>query len=183
MRKLIRILAGMAFAELVIGVSPVAAEPYFSITYYDNYNYTTGLWETWDIGLTETKYWNDEYLVDLTSGKTNATSHYLSSIYEFDLRGGFTSLDVPPHPSGDEDWNPLESTGDSVTWNLRTITDALGNVSTYAYDAAGNKISETDPLGNTTTYSYDASGNLLTITDPLGNVSTNTYDAAGSSTP
>jgi hypothetical protein len=84
----------------------------FIITYFDNYNYDTAQWDAW--GDPVPQYcWNDGYFVDLTSGKTNATAHYLTEIDQFDLRGGFWSLDG--HPSGGEDWNPLESIGDTVS--------------------------------------------------------------------
>ena len=46
-----------------------------------------------------------------------------------------------------------------------TITDALGNITRYEYDAAGNLTKETDPLGNVTTYTYDANGTTLTETE------------------
>jgi hypothetical protein len=88
----------------------------FKITYYDNYNYNTRKWDAWEAGIYGSKphyCWNSEYLVDLTSGKTEASGHYLSGITAFDLRGGFTSLDG--EASGDEDWNPLKSIGDNVS--------------------------------------------------------------------
>jgi len=112
MKKLIRIWIGMAFVLLVINISPAAADM-FTITYYDNYNYNTNGWEAWQ-ETADTKYWNNEYSVNFTSGKTLSTSHYTTGISTFDLRGGFTSLDG--HTSAlDEDWNPLQSIGDDVS--------------------------------------------------------------------
>ncbi|HXN52696.1 MAG TPA: RHS repeat-associated core domain-containing protein [Candidatus Acidoferrum sp.] len=79
-----------------------------------------------------------------------------------------------------------------------TVTDALGNPTTFVYDAHGNVLSKTDALGNLTTftynandhltsrtnalgktynYTYDANGNRLTEADPLGNISTYTYNS------
>ncbi|MEM4713603.1 MAG: PKD domain-containing protein [Candidatus Bathyarchaeia archaeon] len=87
----------------------------FSIVYYDNYNYKTGQWEAWENWDTSSQphyLWNAEYLVNFTSGKTKATTHYLANICDFDLRGGFWSLDG--HFT-DEDWNPLKSIGDTVS--------------------------------------------------------------------
>jgi len=55
--------------------------------------------------------------------------------------------------------------------------DALGNTTSYTYDARGNKLSENDPLGNTTSYTYDARDNMLTQTGPLGNTTTYTYNS------
>ena len=55
-----------------------------------------------------------------------------------------------------------------------TLPDADGDPATtddipvfeYAYDAAGNLLSETDPLGNKTSYTYDALGRLVKTTLP-----------------
>jgi uncharacterized protein RhaS with RHS repeats len=44
----------------------------------------------------------------------------------------------------------------------------MGNITTYTYDAYGNRTSQT-VNGHTTQFSYDASGNLTSITDPEGN--------------
>ena len=43
----------------------------------------------------------------------------------------------------------------------------------------GNLVSETDALGNETTYEYDANGRVTTITDALGQSAELAYDAAG----
>jgi hypothetical protein len=104
------------FTVLVTANSPLLANPQFTITYYDNYNYDIQQWDSWEAGISGSspKYcWNDEYLVDFSSGMTVATSHYLAALAELDLRGGYTSLDG--HAAGDEDWNPLESIGDNVS--------------------------------------------------------------------
>lgn len=112
MKKLIRIWVGMAFAVLVIGVSPVAADV-FNITYYDNYNNDPGgSWEAWQEAAGQ-QYWNPEYLANFGSGNTFQTAHYLATMPTFDLRGGYVSLDG--HAAGDEDWNPLLSVGDNVS--------------------------------------------------------------------
>jgi RHS repeat-associated protein len=67
-----------------------------------------------------------------------------------------------------------------VNGNRLTSTDALGNTTTYTYDAVFNQVtSVTDPLGDTTTFDYDGLGNLTRITDPNGNKSTFTYNANG----
>jgi len=44
----------------------------------------------------------------------------------------------------------------------------MGNITTYTYDAYGNRTSQTVD-GKTTLFGYDASGNLTSITDPEGN--------------
>src|SRR6185437_874337 len=64
-----------------------------------------------------------------------------------------------------------------------TVTDGLGNVTTYQYDAAGHLTAVVAPASNgkspTTTYTYDSQGNVLTMTDPDGAVTTYTYDDRG----
>jgi RHS repeat-associated protein len=81
-------------------------------------------------------------------------------------------------------------------------TNALGQVTTMAYDANNNKtneitwlngspyatnryvydttlnlpLSSTDPLGRTTTYTYNSIGEIVTTTDPRNYTSTNLYD-------
>lgn len=79
----------------------------------------------------------------------------------------------------------------SYAYNLATNTtittyppDGSGNVgtATMVYDGQGNLLSSTDPNGLTTTNTYDATGNLLSVTDPLGKVTSYTYDALGNKT-
>jgi RHS repeat-associated protein len=90
-----------------------------------------------------------------------------------------------------------------TTGHLLTDTDALGNVTSYAYDLAAHKttitnpdqgtvqqtfddrgllLKEVDPLGRTTQHTYDANRNELTRTNAVGEVTTMTYDANGNQT-
>ncbi|MFL5242521.1 MAG: RHS repeat domain-containing protein [Gemmataceae bacterium] len=48
-------------------------------------------------------------------------------------------------------------------------TDALGNLTTSTFDAAGNQTAVTDPLNHTTTYVYDELNRRTAIVDALGN--------------
>jgi RHS repeat-associated protein len=61
--------------------------------------------------------------------------------------------------------------------NIIQTTDALGNVSSATFDALNDKISVTNALGQKTTYTYDANKNQLTMTDPLGHTISKTYNA------
>jgi RHS repeat-associated protein len=75
----------------------------------------------------------------------------------------------------------------NLATNTTTITyppDAGGNVSTatLVYDAYGMLLSSTDPLNNTTTNVYDINHNLISVTDPLGHTTTYTYDQNGNKT-
>ncbi|HEX7814109.1 putative Ig domain-containing protein, partial [Dyella sp.] len=64
-----------------------------------------------------------------------------------------------------------------------TVTDALGQATTYQFDAGGRLTAViAAPVGGsrpTTHYTYDADGNVLTRTDPDGAVTQYSYDAQG----
>jgi RHS repeat-associated protein len=75
-----------------------------------------------------------------------------------------------------------------ATGYLESVTDPLGNKTTYTYDAAGRVATRVDPKGNCSgcnpadhrwTYAYNPAGQQLTETNPLGHVTTNVYDDAG----
>jgi RHS repeat-associated protein len=69
--------------------------------------------------------------------------------------------------------------------NLTKQVDPRGNVqganpddyaTTFAYDAAGRRLSHTDPLGHATAYAYDKVGNETSVTDPGGHTTSFEYD-------
>lgn len=62
--------------------------------------------------------------------------------------------------------------------NHTSVTDPLGNTTTYTYNALNLLIKEVNPAGEATTTAYDPVGNPVSITYPTKNVVTNTYDAA-----
>jgi RHS repeat-associated protein len=87
--------------------------------------------------------------------------------------------------------------------HLATDTDALQNLTSYAYDLAAHKttitnpdlgtveqtfdekgllLKEIDPLGRKTEHTYDTNRNELTRKNALGEVTTFTYDANGNQT-
>jgi len=86
---------------------------------------------------------------------------------------------------------------------LETLTDALGNVTSYeysleinttaiihpdggresiTYNDAGHVLQQIDPLGRITSYSYDENFNILTETNSLGHVISYSYDENGNTT-
>ena len=91
---------------------------------------------------------------------------------------------------------------------VTSITDAMGRVTAYQYDAQGNRISATklygtaqavttftsfdsrfnlpstitDELGQITTFNYDANGNLATVTDALGQTAAVQHNPSGQMT-
>jgi RHS repeat-associated protein len=107
------------------------------------------------------------------------------------------------YTSADTDPNGLPLNG-----RLQSVSDALGETTSYAYNLATNTttvtypsdasdnigtatmvydnygmlLSSTDPLGHTTTNVYDTNHNLLSVTDPLGHTNSYTYDSSGNKT-
>lgn len=63
--------------------------------------------------------------------------------------------------------------------NRTSTTNPDGTTTSATYDAKGNMLTSTDAMGQTTSYSYNAFGQVLTITDPQGGVTSYTYDANG----
>jgi len=67
---------------------------------------------------------------------------------------------------------------------MTSVTDPMGNTTTYAYDHRSFLTTATQPaimvgtvsVSPVTTYNYDNAGNLLSRTDPVGDVFTNEYD-------
>ena len=65
---------------------------------------------------------------------------------------------------------------------LTSVTDALGNVTNFQYDANGNLLQIQRPLSVQFQFAYDSYGELLSLTDAMGNTSTIAYDANGNPT-
>ncbi len=57
--------------------------------------------------------------------------------------------------------------------------NGLDLVTTYTYDANGNKLTATDPKGNITWFSYDSRNRLVTVTYADGSQKQTVYDARG----
>jgi RHS repeat-associated protein len=80
----------------------------------------------------------------------------------YDADGNQTSVTVADLTGGDA------SRTQSWTYNSHdqqaTATDAVNKVTTYGYDAYGNRNKTTDPAGNETDEVFDANGHLLTTT-------------------
>ena len=88
---------------------------------------------------------------------------------------GFTVL---PSASPDLGWGPSTPRFGTV-YRPTQVQDALGNLWTTIYDAAGSVEATVDPRGNRTSYSYDTLNRLTQVKDALGDISTAVYDAVG----
>jgi RHS repeat-associated protein len=66
---------------------------------------------------------------------------------------------------------------------ITTVTDPVGNTTTYHFNPAGFLLDVTNGLGEMTVYNTDSgSGEILGVTDPLGRTTAYTYDANGNTT-
>ena len=59
---------------------------------------------------------------------------------------------------------------------VSSVTDALGNLTSFLYDTLGRKISQTDPDMGQWSFAYDGANNLTKVTDGRGIVTTKAYD-------
>ncbi|MGD8813064.1 MAG: Ig-like domain-containing protein, partial [Anaerolineales bacterium] len=136
-------------------------------------------------------------------------------LYSFDAAGDLTAVHLagladPIRYSYDANHyfinavDPRGNTAAVTTYypdgRLQSLTDALGNTTSYAYDLVahttqvtnpdgsietsvedefGYITSFTDALGRTWTYVYDSQHNLISENDPLGNVTSFAYDSQG----
>ena len=62
---------------------------------------------------------------------------------------------------------------------LISVTNALGEATSYEYDEVGNRLSETAPDGGETTYAYDAMNRLVITSNALGHAVVQSYNALG----
>ncbi|HEX6500295.1 MAG TPA: DNRLRE domain-containing protein [Micromonosporaceae bacterium] len=135
--------------------------------------------------------------------------------YTFDENDRMISATEPKHASGDPDrvttytydkvgnvlrrTDPLgtlttddpndhsTSYGYDAIYELTSVTDAKGGVTTYSYDNVGNMVRLVDPRKNATadtsdyteTFGYDAAHRRTTVTDATGKTATKEYDKDG----
>ena len=101
----------------------------------------------------------------------------LRTSYVYDPTTGqlLTVTEAAGHPS-------LERTTTyqyDVDGNNVAVIDALGHLSTYAYDGVGRKMSENHPLGRAVAYEYDEMDRLIAVIDALGGIAQYVYDSNG----
>lgn len=97
--------------------------------------------------------------------------------------GGVTRLEYEPNffrlasltnPLGDKTTYRYDSRG-----NLIEATNAVGDSLRYTYTARGQVASQTDALGGAVTFAYDTRGDLDSTTDALGEKTTFVHDEVG----
>ncbi|MCU7905836.1 MAG: RHS domain-containing protein, partial [Candidatus Thiodiazotropha sp. (ex Epidulcina cf. delphinae)] len=69
--------------------------------------------------------------------------------------------------------------GYDANGNRTRITGPEGGVTRFTHNVWGGILTRTDPNDKTRTYTYDAAGNRLTRTDPLQRTTSMTYDGVG----
>ncbi|MBW8756182.1 MAG: hypothetical protein JF586_01100, partial [Burkholderiales bacterium] len=99
-----------------------------------------------------------------TYAYTSATSKQLQSVTQSD-GSSLTFAYLPNDP----------------TFRLQSVTDNLGNKTSFAYDAVNRKTTVTDANNQSTVYSYDAGGQLLSVAVPsAAGTATTSYAYNGS---
>jgi RHS repeat-associated protein len=117
-------------------------------------------------GLTTTYTYNRAGQV-LTETDPAVTDHVTGAVHTaqttnaYDADGNLTSVTVADLTGGD---SPRTTTYQYAADELVSQTDPAGAVTSYVYDAYGNKVKQVDPAGNETDYAYDADGHLLSTT-------------------
>lgn len=100
------------------------------------------------------------------NGTGDTTSYAYTTSSGFDL----TTVTIP----GRGDWVYKHR-----NFMLMSVTDPLGRITSYTYDAMGRRATVTDGRGNTSRYEYDTVGNIVkeVAPQPLGYVVTRTFNA------
>ena len=128
-----------------------------------------------------------QYGYDLANERTDVTRADLSKLHT-DYNADGTVLDQQ-----DGKTTKIQTYGYDPIARVTSVTDALGNVTAYTYDGAGNRVTQQAPGGNCvasppsgcTTMTYDAANQLTKVTYSDGvtpNISSISYDADGQRT-
>lgn len=102
-------------------------------------------------------------------------------VTEFGLLQNGSLVDVTSFSYGSGQTTVTNPLGDATTYDygangaVTAVTDPLGYRTTYTISNDGTVLTVTDPNNHTTEYTYDTTGNLTQTTDALGNATTNSY--------
>jgi RHS repeat-associated protein len=105
--------------------------------------------------------------------------------YKYDLQGNLIRR-LDPDPDGTGPDKPLTEPITDYTYdavgNLETLTDPVGNTTTWTYNNLDQAITETNELGKVRSFSYDFAGNLLSETNRNSQTLKYSYDGLGNQT-
>lgn len=91
--------------------------------------------------------------------------------YTYDTYGNITSVK--------QESSMLPSLVTTCTYNgfgePTSITNPLGQTTSYSYDSNGNLVGTTTPMGQHASYGYDGEGELTSVTSPEGHKTTYSY--------
>ncbi|WP_212827134.1 LamG-like jellyroll fold domain-containing protein [Catellatospora sp. TT07R-123] len=100
---------------------------------------------------------------------------------EYDAAGHVVKVRMPSYtpPGSSTPITPETTSTYDDLGQVKTVTDPMGEVSSYDYDQLGRVWRKTAPDGGVTKYTYNNTGDVLTVTDPEGAVSETVYDYLG----
>jgi len=101
---------------------------------------------------------------------TETDSQGYTLAYSYDNLDRLTQISYPDGTTTRYKYNRLD---------VARVTDRLGRVTSFTYDANRNLTSVTDALGRTTKYGYDPDGRLIAMTDAMGQKTTWVRDLEG----
>jgi len=187
------------FSYSQYGQLEFVVDPNGNTTQYVYYDATGYLWKIiQDPGslnyITDFTYDDVGNIATVTNARGNATTFEYNELnqltkqiapspfnfqtkYSYDQNRNLTQI----HRQTADVMNPWQSTQYSYTIldQLETITDPLGNLTSFAYDANGNRSSIADAENNITTYDYDERDLIWKTIDDLANVTEYSYDLNG----
>lgn len=119
-------------------------------------------------------YNDQDKLIEKTDKRNNTWK------YAYDARGDMTRREDPV-----DSYSSAHYTADVTTWEyndrnqVTKMTNALGEVTEYKYDARGNLTDAIEPNGVTTTSVYNDKGQMSSMTDAEGRTTSFEYDSHG----
>ncbi len=113
------------------------------------------------------------------TGSNPTTAHALLSVRDPDGSHDYFSYDAEGRLANAHRDFGAENTTFSYDEGQVSVSDALGDTTSYYFDNRGLLLQVQNPLQNTISHAYDSDLNLVSTTDAEGQVYTNTYDSSG----